>query len=242
MSEFLPDKESLLNTMEVVTTAEAAEYFYRRFAEKLKATKMLESSKDVLEKVLEFVDNVRLCDSRQNSWRGGSAKDILTDFQNLQQKLAETSLQTVTQQVHDDLRLDIAVSDIAQLLRGYSTDGVPLEGDLLLALDRLFNAWLANNDMISKGSTIYVCDEHGEIKMDARGQPVKVQAERVRQLIDDQVEGFATYITAKGMPTTVVQHEYPEQAPISEPAPEAATEGVSIESPSSESPTPNVPG
>lgn len=227
MAEYVPDKASLLKIMEVVTTGDAAKYFYSQFESKLGKAKMLESSQAILAKVAEFVANVCLCEDRheQNYW-AGKLQDILTDFQNLQQKLAESSLETVVENISGNLKLDIAISNLTELLRGYSTDGEPISGDLLLALDRLFNAWMAEKDMISKGSTIYECDANGEIKKDSQGEPIRVEAEQIRELITDPDEGFAEYLSDKGMPVDVELHQYPEQQPEIEPTaqePEPAT-------------------
>lgn len=241
MPEYLPNKQSLLNIMEVVTTSEAAIYFKEQFEKKLRLTKMMDTCQPVLEKVSEFVDNVCLSDTRKNSWSAGSSNEVLTDFQNLQQKLAETSMQQVLEQVEDGLQLDIAISDLTQLLRGYSSEGVPLNNELLIALDRLFNAWLAEKGMISKGSVIYQCDENGEIKKSSTGEPLTVQADRIRQLIEDETQGFGTYMLEKGKPVTVVQHQYPEQQPVPAQAPTAAAV-VEVEAPVTEVPTPTSPG
>ena len=104
------------------------------------------------------------------------------------------------------------MSDSAEFIRGYSNeDGKLLEDDELEAMDTLFNAWLAENKMISQGGVIYAGTAKGEIERDKKGHSIIAPAEKLRTLLD-KTDDFSRFVQ-KNNPAAEVKvrlHEYAE--------------------------------
>lgn len=210
----LPLKEELLAAMKVAeTNIEAADYLVDRFKQILTSAKLLDKSKDILEKVVDYKKYVyfKLVSNAQ-PWSGQSGEP--TDFKNMQDNIADdaaTKLKSAIDggELSGDIKLDIAINDMAQLLRGYSADGKALDSKLVDLLDKLFNSWLAENEVVSKGSTLHECDANGDIKEQDQAQKIKT-VEKIKELISNNQEGFGKYLKDKGIPITIQQHKYPE--------------------------------
>ncbi len=80
------------------------------------------------------------------------------------------------------------------------------------ALDKLFNAWLAENYMISKGGVIYEGTKDGRIKQDEKGEKVRANPETLRNKISNKDAGFAHYVQKhnKSIHITVQEQPFPE--------------------------------
>lgn len=201
----LPNKEALIHAMEICeNSVEGAQYFASQAKSLFRQAPLSEDMRQaVLSKVEEFVKLVewRLFSNTQ-PWSGAFTES--SGFKNMQKGLAKEAASRLQNML--DLRLDVAISDNSELLRGPSSGGEPMNPD---AMDTLFNAWLAQHDVICKGSVLYEATEDGEIKKDAGGDPVKADPEKIRQLISDRQEGFAHYMEDNHLKSaTVVQHDY----------------------------------
>lgn len=215
----LPDKDALLACFKF---PEAADYFLEQFEKILKeaGSDVYKKSEPILNKIREFVKNTHYQrDTRGFPWDGDM--QMRTDFQNLQHHLAEAAVRTITAIIKGIVKMDVAVSSVAQLLRGYSEEGVSLKGVPVDSLDKLFNAWLAENNYLSKGSVIYQANEHGEIVKDKAGNPLRADSEKVLQLMNDDKKGFGKFLGDRGLEIVVQQHQYPEQAPAADKRHEA---------------------
>lgn len=220
------DKEILLKIIAIANTPDAAEYF---FSQLVKVTK----AEDVIKIGGQFVKNVRTeREERANSWEG---KDkVKTDFQHAQERHGVMALNEVKSDLVDgNIKMDFAIhDDLSHLLRAFTHDKQSLSPEMASVLDKLFNAWLAENDMISKDSIIYEADEKGEEKRDKNGNPIRANAEKLRDLIGNEQEGFTSYLRKiftqhmndKQLNCIIQEHAYPEQRPVSAPA--AARETV----------------
>ncbi|WP_419419988.1 hypothetical protein ACNVED_01375 [Legionella sp. D16C41] len=215
-----PNKDAILKALEVASlTPEAAAYLYKRLSDTLSKVN-IEASDEVIKRVGKFVKDVNYrFDNRADSW-GGNLKAIRTDFQNAQYNHGISSLKDVSSTLTDgNIKMDFAINDEAQLLRAFSIDGQPLDAQTATALDNLFNAWLAENEMVSKDSVIYESEADGHTKVDKNGKAIKADAERVRQLIADRDQGFGQYLTDKlqrhvddkNLTASVQRHNYPAQ-------------------------------
>lgn len=80
------------------------------------------------------------------------------------------------------------------------------------ALDKLFNAWLALNGVISKGGALYKADNTGQILQTPHGQPIKVDPIQFKTLINDPVHGFQAFVAKKGIKITTVQQTFPQKS------------------------------
>ncbi|KTD45723.1 substrate of the Dot/Icm secretion system [Legionella rubrilucens] len=206
----LPDKDALLACFKF---PEAADYFLEQFEKILKEAggDVYKKSEPILNKIKDFVKNTHYQrDARGFPWDGDT--QMRTDFQNLQHHLAEAAVRTITAIIKGIVKMDVAVSKAAQLLRGYSEEGMALKGVPVESLDKLFNAWLAENNYLSKGSVIYQTNEHGEIVKDKAGNPLRADPEKIMQLMADEKKGFGRFLQDRGLEVVVQQHQYPEQA------------------------------
>lgn len=206
----LPTKEQLLIAMKLSeTSVEGANYLVERFKKILIGAKMLDKSDDLMNKVQEFADMVKFkLTSVTDAW-SGKLKDT-TDFKTMQENMADSLVTQVKVLLQGELKLDVAINDLAQLVRGFSADGKAVEPKLLEQLDKLYTSWLAENNIVSKSSTLYQSDENGVIKKDANGKEAKADAEYIRQLIDDPEKGFAKFLKDRDLKITVQQHKYPD--------------------------------
>jgi len=210
MGNILPLKEALLNAMKTAETSiAAAEYLETQFKQILNKNKMLDSSQDIVGKVEEFVQFVKfkLISSTQ-PWAGEQSKS--SDFSNMQQNIAADAvekLEGVINGMIKDLKLDVAINDLSQLVRGYTSEGKALDAKLIDSMDKLFNAWLAENNIVNKGSTLFDANDKGDIRVDEKKQQVKTGAQRIRDLISGK--GFEAFLYKKGVQITSQLHSYP---------------------------------
>jgi hypothetical protein len=216
---FIPDSDAISKCMAVSTTPEAADYLFDELTEVFKSAKSLAESviNSVMETVNDYVNYVKLAHAGGDEWGG---KTPPSSFQNYQEGLA-----AITAKIMRDkkVELDYAIGDDSQFLRGYTSDGIPLDEESITAMDKSFNAWLATNQLYSKGGTIYESTPEGEIKMDG-DNPIKVKADDFRQLIQDPVKGFEKYMvkTNKSMQMSIYPQEY-QAAEEPSPSPDASS-------------------
>jgi hypothetical protein len=208
--ELMPNKDALLYCFAIASTPEAADYLVEQFEKKLKSSKPYDSSEKVLARVKEYATNVHLQrDNRENPWLGTIEK-IKTDFQNLQQNLADSALKTLVASVEGEVKMDFAVSSYSELLRAFSIDGKPLEPAVIAALDKLFNSSMAADNMISKNGVIFEATAHGEVRKDKDGNPIKAPVEKINRVIS---ENFAKYLEKAGVQVMAQQHAFPDKKP-----------------------------
>ncbi len=96
---------------------------------------------------------------------------------------------------------------------GYLVEPKPLSDEIVAAMDKLFNAWLAENSLISKGGVIYEGDKNGNIKQNKQNEPIKADPIMLRQKINsNDADGFAHYVQHhnKAVHLTIRLQEYPE--------------------------------
>ncbi len=212
----LPSAETLTQCMRLSSTAEAATYLYQQAKVLLASLLSQEPVRKVVGVLEAHANNVEMIKGKgtDNLWAG---KQLPTDFEEVQRKSAADAGEAIKKIVGDKpiskLALDFAVSNASQLLRGYSINGKSLGGDLVAAMDKLFNAWLADNNMLSKGGVIFEGTKDGQIKQDGQGNPVKADAENLREKIVNKEDGFEPYVQkhSKSTQITIQQQPYPTQ-------------------------------
>ena len=189
----VPSQQSLMNAMQVATTADAAQYLYERFKDRVEQAKLGEKLATLVQEVSQFADYVVLQrTSNAKPWTGDS--NIPSGFENLQQNLAASVVQKVSD---EPITLDYAVSSDSQFIRGYSSEEGGLDEEKTASMDTLFNAWLVDNQMINQDGVIYEVDKDGQIKVDSQGQPRRVDPDKLRALVRDPSDGFGAYVSAK---------------------------------------------
>ncbi|KTD21007.1 Dot/Icm secretion system substrate [Legionella lansingensis] len=221
----LPSVEALVQCKEVATRPESANYFRDRFKNKVERAGMSEKGKDAIAHVEAFAETVRLQrEFKFDPWAGVSGP--LSDFHNLQHNMAEEAAKKVASNVKGPITMNFAISDKSEFVRANSVDGKPIDKDSNQGVDKLFNAWLAENNMISKESVIYQGNEKGQILHDSKDEPLRANPEDVRQMVSDKTKGFPHFLEQFNKDGQEIQvtprlQRYPEQKP--EAAKAAAT-------------------
>jgi hypothetical protein len=86
-----------------------------------------------------------------------------------------------------------------------------LDSKTVDALDKLFNAWLALNGIISQGGALYKADAKGTILLNSQQQRIKVDPQQFKILMNDSTHGFQAFVAKKGIHVKTIQREFPEQ-------------------------------
>lgn len=89
----------------------------------------------------------------------------------------------------------------------------PLDEKTTELMDSLFNGWLAQNQMLSKGGTIYQADQHGHIKKDPQGKMMVVGPGVLKQKMMSQDGGFESYVRKQNklIKIKIEWHPFPKQ-------------------------------
>lgn len=238
--DYMPGKDALLACFQLATSSEAALYLLKQFEKRLQSLKMERDEKcaKMLARVAEFSRDISFtCDNREDPWQGG---EVLTDFQNLQHNLSTGAAQLLKEKLPDaPLSIAFAINEVTNFVRGFSAAGKDLPPQLIQAMDKLCNAYFAENNLLSQGGAIYEATDMGVILRDKEGNPVRAKADKVKQLIK---EGLADYLSKKGLEAKVEQQAFPK--PATPPPPQIAAAPASSSSPSAsstETPTPDEP-
>lgn len=202
-------KEALLDAMKVAETSiEGAEYLATRFKTLLKETKMIDKYKDILQKVEDFAKYTTFkLGSSANPWLGQI--NTSSNYKNMQAGIALDAAKALQNISVQNITFDYAVNEQSQFLRLYSQDGQTLDPKTLESTDKLFNAFLAENNIVSQGSVLYQSTDHGQIKLDAAGNKARVDAQKFKDLISDPDKGFQKYMAKKGISLISQEQQYP---------------------------------
>jgi hypothetical protein len=216
-NQLMFDAEAIRKVVEITSTLDGVEYFQQQLHSMLEKRNQLQAYSTLLKEVSLMVDSARYQDQHRGTpWSGDTYRPYLpqSDFASFQQFLASMSAQSIQQQ---QITLDCALSDASEYKRAFSSDGELLDGESLDAMDTLYNAWLAEQQLISKGGVIYQGTEEGDIREDKQGNPIKANAERLRAMMMDDKRGFSAYVKTnnKDIQMIIHQHTYeqPQQSP-----------------------------
>lgn len=207
----LPSSQSVQKCIEIITNPESAKAFVQALETQLKKAGVTEQFQSLIAVARTFADSIELQMPKFDSWSGKEPK-VGSKFQNYQEGIAQQSAELFAGQ---EIRFDYALSDEAELLRGYSRGNEVLDEVTAKTLDKLFNAWLAEKGMITKNGTIYEADKNGQI-IQEKGQNKKADAEKIRELIIDKQNGFSEYVREKNASTIIepVAHEHPKSPKV----------------------------
>lgn len=217
----LPSAAAITKCMQLSTTAEAAAYL-RDQAEPMFAKFISQPAvKEVMDVITLHADNMSMAQQDSDVWAG---KPTTSSFETLQQGLAEraaTQIDAFMEQKATPVVFDFAVNNAAQFLRGYSSEGEAVEPAVAEMMDELFNSWLAENKMISKGGVIYEVTEDGQVKKDAKGNDINADAEKLRERISSPTDGFERFVARKSEALRVTAREQAYPGEVEEAAPAA---------------------
>jgi hypothetical protein len=212
----LPNADAINKCMAMTTTTEAAAYAYKETVQVFTKAKLIDQ--DAIRKVVDIVgthaSNVESLHNKSsnNLWLG---KQLPTDFETIQRQSAVEADEAIKNllgaKAIDNLTLDFAVSNDSDLLRGYTANGEPLDQDLVSAMDKSFNAWLAERGLVSKGGVIYEGTKDGLPKQDEQGKLLRANSALLREQIMSDKEGFKPYVDKHHQSTqlTIQEQSYP---------------------------------
>ncbi len=194
----LPSTEDVLKCMEF-TEPESLKYVREGLEQCFQAAGVSVDAAclNMLANIDQFI-NISEQFQQRDPW-SGELLDERTDFQTFQDQLADQSVAVIADTMEGDIKMDFAISNSSELIRGYTVNGAPVSHEMAEELDRIFNAWLAENAIITQDSTLYQATERGDISW-AQGKPVTVSAETITQLINDKREkGLQAFLERKGL-------------------------------------------
>lgn len=194
----LPNATQLESAMNLATTPEAKVYLLSEFMRVAKECGQTEHP--AVTEVITILNENVLLGKQAAIWAGQPPK---TPFQLQQDSLVARAAKVLSEGTLVRLILDIALSNTAELLRGYSQEGAPLDEETLAVIDKLFNAWLAQDELVSKGGVIYEGTTEGDPKTDAQGNPIRANATELRQKIPEE---FNSYAKKYNFEVTVIDH------------------------------------
>lgn len=216
----LPSPESLNKAVAVASNQlETLQYLATNLYKSLEKSRLVKDCEQLINEVDKLVANAQFNEDNQvNAWLGNVKKVLaannISDFASFHHFLASLSAAKLDQQ---SVVLDCAVSDASEFIRGYSNEeGNALDGDELQAMDTLFNAWLADNGMLSKGGVIYQATASGDIAQDKKGNELLVPAEKLRTLLDKTTE-YADFVQKNNKAVQVLVRVHPFDAPTAAP-------------------------
>lgn len=210
-----PSSETFAKCIKTASTPEAAEALREQGTARLDAIKGEKPVQQMIDILSNHLDNVKRASVTGDVWAG---KPLANSFDKYHEDLAAKAAKIVGEK-STNMTLDFALSNKSELLRGYTSNGNLLDKKTESAMDKLFNAWLAENNMISKGGVIYegtkdtAAKDH--IKQDNEGNPVRADAKLLREKINDG--SFEQYVQKKNKDAHITIKDqtdvtYPDQA------------------------------
>jgi hypothetical protein len=188
----IPSSASLKKCMEIITNPDAAKAFVDKLCSQLDKAKLRGKFESLIEDIKAFAAAVGKGNPSGDAWSGREPLQTSV-FNNYQDAIATSSADIFANQ---DIRFDFAISDEAEILRGYSIDGKVIEPEEAKELDKLYNAWLAEKGILTKDGVLYEATSKGEIKQE-KGKNKRISEEKIRGLISDTKSKFADYVRSK---------------------------------------------
>lgn len=226
----LPPREDLLKAMQTAeNTAKSAQYLRQQVHQVVKNSILLNKkpesqalAQQVLKAVDEYTQFVEYKFSQDSQiWSGQKPKPALTLIQS---RIAEDAIAALSKKNFPSIRFDFAISKEGHFVRGYASTesgAPPLEEGTVDALDRLFNAWLANEHRVVTKDGYFYQNNPG-------GNQIKLTVEEVEALMADSAKEFKEYLKQSGVQTELVsrQREYPGEHRLEEIKKAAAQKAV----------------
>jgi hypothetical protein len=220
ISDYLPTKEALFKCFAIATTLKSANYLCENVTAIYQRKKLSEEERKVADDIIQVAQDYQEYvalerEDRPNAW---FEQTILTDFQNLHKNMAKSAIKSISNDVDNSVKMDIAIGEHADMLRAFSVDANSSTPQQAQMLDKVFNAWLVKDNLICKNSVIYKGTPKGEIQIDNKGQFIRAGAKDIYTRLLDNIEGFQSYFnqlsykTNKKKLTAIIQlHAYSKQ-------------------------------
>ncbi|HHF7375916.1 hypothetical protein [Legionella bozemanae] len=225
----LPPREDLLKAMQTAEkSAKSARYLRQQVHQIVENSILLNKNPEsqalaqqVLKAVDEFTQFVEYKFSQESqTWSGKPPK---SSFDQMQTKIAEKASATLSEKNVPSIRFDYGISKEGHFVRGYGPTekgAPPLEDETIDSLDRLFNAWLANNHQVITRDGFFFKNEKGVER--------KLTGDEVEALMADSAKEFKEYLKKSGVESELVsrQREYPGEHRLEETKKAAAQKAV----------------
>lgn len=205
----LPQKQALLDAMSVAETSiEAAKYLEKLFRSILTKANLVEKYADLLKKVEEWAQHVefKLLSTAQ-PWFG---QPVQPDFLNSKIQMAQKAAQELKEMktaLDEDITFHFGISDDSEFRRGYAAGTKSVDAKLVTALDSIYMAWLAENNLGTEKGIVYKTDAKGNFQMNGN-EKIKADPEAVKNLIADPEKGLTKFAQAREIELKCVQHAY----------------------------------
>jgi hypothetical protein len=210
-----PEKDEIKQAMDIgKNSIEGAKYLNQRVKERYEKSPISEDERRALFNKLDEYTQLVECrlSSAERYWDGEPRAE--TDFINMQRNIAKIESKSLNDVIKGTLRMDIAVNKQSEFLRGYSIDGNPLDPKAQFSLDRLYNSWLAEENIMCQGGIYYESTSNGDIKQDKLGNQITVDPDKVEKL-SQKYENFLNKQQIEGLERVViVQQKYPEPVSV----------------------------
>ncbi|AWN75518.1 hypothetical protein LEAN103870_06560 [Legionella anisa] len=227
---FLPSREDLLRAMQSAEKSpEAARYLrdqVHQIVEKSRHYNKDPEAKALAQQVLKAVDEftqlVEYKFSQESQvWSGKPPKST---FDQMQTQIAKQAGAEISKKNFERIRFDYGINEEGHFVRGYgpTKKGDPALGDdTVESLDRLFNAWLANDHQV-------ITREGYFLKKDETGKERQLTRNEVEALMEDSAKEFKEYLKRSGIETELVsqQKDYPGEHRLEDAKKKAAQERV----------------
>lgn len=220
----LPPKEHLVQCMDIASTPDASKYLSERFEAILAKKNMLQQFDGLVKKFETYATEVSQgAELATSSWKGEMP---LTAYANA----SEQRVRAIEQQVPQGAALTVPIAigidfaDEGKLNRGYLVNNIPASPEEIQLLDTSFHGWLASQGLLCRKPYIYEATEHGKIKTDNDGTPIKADLAQLETALKDEGRGLKSYIEAHayGFKVELLQIRIPTVVPKDEPGVPAA--------------------
>ncbi|WP_454782078.1 hypothetical protein [Legionella sp. WA2022007384] len=229
-------REDLLKAMQLAgTSVELAQYLRQQVHDIVdnsrafkKSPEKMQVAQQILKAVDEFTQLVeyKFSEEEKKIWAGIPPS---SKFENIHRGITQEAVELLEKKGYPGIRFDFAVKqagdDKGHFVRGYASiekGAPPLDEETVDALDRLFNAWLANEHQVLTENGFF-------FKTDAEGNKTRqLTADEVEAIMADSAQGFKDYLQSNHAETPLVsrQRDYPGEHRLEEAKKAAAQKAV----------------
>lgn len=226
-SVLLPAPNTMNNAIRISTTVEAASFlvdkFQTKYAQFLRqgnqsAQEFEANSREHLDKASRY--EAALHKATEEAWKGHVTEGLEEKFSAILRGLPAAAVTASAEfMASRKVRIDFAMSDEAEFLRGYSVDNQSPNNDEIATLDELFNAWLMSQNLSNQEGVIYLTNESGERILDKNEQYKRILINDFRKKFLDSQSGFASFLKQKGQyqQAELVEQTHPKAAQAASP-------------------------
>ena len=221
-SVLLPSKQVLMELMDLVShSPEGAEYLSRNFKALLAKRNMLKQFHALIVKFEAYAKEVKSgAESATDGWRG---ERPLSVYANASEQRARTAEKDMPSTPIEKVAIGIDFGVNGELNRGYMLNNESADAQATTRLDVPFHAWFARQGFLFNQPFLYQATESGDVKINAEGQPLRVNLDEFKQIVEADEGGLKSYFDSHvhGVDVNFVQVRIAAVAPEVDAAPAA---------------------